>query len=85
LHIDAPTKWFAEFIRRHQLPALSLHGLRHTAATIMVEAGVPLRAVSEHLGHGQVSTTANIYVHTTQASRERAAEALANALIKMPK
>lgn len=82
LHIDAPTKWFAKFIARHGLPSLNLHGLRHTAATIMLEAGVPVRTVSEHLGHGQTSTTTNIYAHTTQASRERAAEALQQAVVQ---
>lgn len=80
LHVDAPTKWFAEFITRHQLPPLNLHGLRHTAATIMLEAGIPVRTLSEHLGHGQTSTTTNIYAHTTQASREQAATALQNAI-----
>lgn len=80
LHIDAPTTWFAKFIARHQLPPLNLHGLRHTAATIMLEAGIPIRTVSEHLGHGQTSTTTNIYAHTTQASREQAATALQNAV-----
>ena len=80
LHIDAPTKWFEKFIARHKLPPLNLHGLRHTAATIMLEAGIPVKTVSEHLGHGQTSTTTNIYAHTTQASRERAAEALSDAV-----
>ena len=80
LHVDAPTKWFAKFIARHQLPSLNLHGLRHTAATIMLEAGIPVRTVSEHLGHGQTSTTTNIYAHTTQNSRELAAEALKKAV-----
>ena len=63
LHIDAPTKWFAEFISRHQLPPLNLHGLRHTAAAIMLEAGIPVNAVAAHLGHGQPSTTSNIYAN----------------------
>ncbi len=81
LHIDTPTRIMEAFVQRHHLPQLTLHGLRHTAATVMIEAGVPLRAVSEHLGHGQTSTTVNIYTHTTQASRALAGVALQNAVI----
>lgn len=80
LHVDAPTKWFAKFIARRCLPPLNLHGLRHTAATIMLEAGIPVKTVSEHLGHGQTSTTTNIYAHTTQVSRDQAAETMSNAV-----
>ena len=80
LHIDAPTTWFAKFIGRHQLPSMNLHSLRHTAATIMLEAGIPVRTVSEHLGHGQTSTTTNIYAHTTQSSRELVAKVMKNAV-----
>lgn len=80
LHIDTPTRLMAAFVRQSGLPTLSLHGLRHTAATVMIEAGVPLRAVSEHLGHGQASTTANIYTHATATSRALAGTALTKAV-----
>lgn len=79
-HIDAPTKWFTRFIGRHGLPALNLHGLRHTNATIQINAGIPLRTVAESLGHAEVSTTSNIYSHPTQVARQRAADALSRAL-----
>jgi integrase len=68
MHVDTPSKWFVGFVRRHQLPPLTLHGLRHTAATLMIEAGIPVRTVSEHLGHGQTSTTVNIYTHSSRAN-----------------
>jgi len=51
MSVDTPTRWFADFITRHKLPPIGLHGLRHTAATLMIDAGLPIRAVSEHLGH----------------------------------
>ncbi len=80
LHIDMPTRIMEIFVRRHRLPPLTLHGLRHTAATVMIEAGVPLCAVSEHLGHGQTSTTVNIYTHATPASRALAGASLQNVI-----
>lgn len=42
---------------------LSLHSLRHTHATLMLEAGVPMKAVSERLGHSNFNITMNVYAH----------------------
>ncbi|MFE6905239.1 tyrosine-type recombinase/integrase [Streptomyces erythrochromogenes] len=63
--------------RLHQLseeagvPRITVHDLRHPAATITISAGVPLTVVSKTLWHSTLSTTANIYSHLTwQAARE---------------
>jgi integrase len=45
------------------LPALTLHELRHTAATNMLAAGVPPKVVSERLGHATVAMTLDTYGH----------------------
>jgi integrase len=45
------------------LPYLSLHGLRHTWATLAMAAGVPARVVQERLGHSDVSITLGTYSH----------------------
>lgn len=44
-------------------PLVSLHGLRHTAASVMLLAGVPLLVVSRQLGHASVDVTARVYAH----------------------
>ncbi|MGP4012740.1 tyrosine-type recombinase/integrase [Streptomyces sp. 4N124] len=50
---------------------MSVHDLRHLAATLTITAGVPLTLVSKTLRHSTLSTTANIYSHLTrQAARE---------------
>lgn len=41
----------------------TMHTLRHTYATRCFEAGVDIKAISEQLGHANVKTTYNIYVH----------------------
>nr|WP_244187784.1 tyrosine-type recombinase/integrase [Streptomyces regalis] len=53
------------------VPPVTVHDLRHLAATLTITAGVPLTVVSKTLRHSTLSTTANIYSHLTrQAARE---------------
>ena len=63
----------ARFEKRKGLPPVSLHGLRHTYASLLHSSGVDMAAVSANLGHSNLSTTANIYTHIfktpTQASK----------------
>ena len=53
---------------------ITLHGLRHSHATALIAAGVPINAVSESLGHSETSTTMNIYVHCSPAMQQRATD-----------
>ncbi len=55
------------------LPAIGLHGLRHTHATLVLEAGVDAKTVSERLGHDSVQTTLDLYGHATPHMRGSAA------------
>ena len=55
------------------VPAIGLHGLRHTHATLLLEAGVDVKTVSERLGHDTVQTTLELYGHVTQTMRSNAA------------
>ena len=67
-----------------QLPVIPFHGLRHTAATLLIAAGVDVKTISARLGHALTSTTMNIYVHALQESDEKAADAISNLLGKQP-
>ena len=53
-----------------------LHHARHTAASVLLSAGVPLKIVSETLGHSTVTLTADRYGHLLPADSDRVAEAL---------
>jgi integrase len=61
-------------LRRLGLPRRRFHDLRHTFATLALEAGEGLDAVSRALGHTSVATTADIYGHWTPAMQERLAQ-----------
>jgi integrase len=49
------------------------HDLRHTAATLMLEQGVPLKVISEILGHSSIAVTADIYTEVVDALKSEAA------------
>lgn len=65
---------------RAGLPNISLHTLRHTAATLMLLNNVPLKVVSEILGHSSISITADIYGHVTHEAARDALTTLDEAL-----
>lgn len=52
---------FRRFLKNTEFNFLTLHGLRHSNATLLLNAGVDIKVVSEHLGHSNIRTT-NIYL-----------------------
>jgi integrase len=62
------------------LPSIPFHGLRHSAATAMLAAGVPLKVVSEALGHSTITVTADRYAGVVPAQKREAADAMERAL-----
>jgi integrase len=59
---------------------LRIHDLRHTCASWLLSAGVPLIIVSAHLGHEDTSVTAKIYGHLDRTAGQAAAAAMAKML-----
>ncbi|MET9960406.1 site-specific integrase [Streptomyces sp. NPDC006326] len=59
------------------VPRVTVHDLRHLAATITFTAGVPLTVVSKTLRHSNLSTTANLYSHLTQQAAREAVRSVA--------
>jgi integrase len=73
LYHTTPTGWWNDFVKRHGIRKIRLHDLRHSSATLLIEAGAHLKAIQERLGHKQFQTTADIYAHVTKkVSRELA-------------
>ena len=80
IHPCSVTDWFEKFVKRHDLPSVCVHSLRHTNATLMIASGVDLRTVSKRLGHAQMTTTANIYTHAIRTADEIASNTIENIL-----
>lgn len=55
-----------------EIPKLALHGLRHTHATNLLQAGVHPRIVQERLGHADISITMGLYSHVTESMQRDA-------------
>ena len=60
-----------------QLPTITLHGLRHTWATLALSAGIDIKIVSERLNHSSTHITREIYTHVTPPMQSDAAERVA--------
>ena len=56
------------------------HDLRHTHASQLLRAGVPVKVVSERLGHATTSITLDIYAHTLPGMQQEAVDKIAAAL-----
>ena len=83
MHIGSPTKRFQKLIAKHDLRPITLYGLRHTAASIMIAQGLTPVEVAARLGHAQTSTTLDIYAHAFMDANERATAAVASVLDPM--
>jgi integrase len=53
------------------------HDLRHTYATLSLQAGIPAKVVSERLGHKSIAITLDTYSHVTPGMQEEAASQVA--------
>jgi integrase len=58
------------------LPDIRFHDLRHSAASLMLAQGIPLRSIQEILGHGSIAMTANLYAHVGEQLKRQAADAM---------
>lgn len=69
----------------HELKlAFDYHSLRHTHATRLIEAGANVKAVQERLGHKNITTTMNVYVHNTDTMAQDAADLFEAAVNGLP-
>lgn len=77
---DSVTSWFKSFVLRHELPYLSIKGLRHTNATLQIAGGTPLTTVAARLGHANTNTTSRVYAHAIRTADAAAAELIGDTL-----
>jgi integrase len=61
------------------MPAVTLHSLRHTHASMLINAGLDILTISRRLGHSSPTTTLNVYGHLIHGGDDRAAQIMETA------
>ncbi len=73
IHPDLFSQTFDRAVAKSGLPEITLHDLRHTHATLLLKAGVPVKVVSERLGHSNPAFTMSVYQHVIPGMQAEAA------------
>lgn len=80
MHQTIPRRWLQNFCKDNGLPIITVHGLRHANASLLISSGADVKTVSSTLGHSQTSTTLDIYAHSFATKQAEASEAVAEML-----
>ena len=75
---DALTRKWERFLKSNNLPKIRLHDIRHTHATLLIQAGVNPKVVQERLGQADVTITLNTYTHVMPDMAKDAANKIEN-------
>lgn len=77
-------KDFLRILDESGLPKMRFHDLRHTAASLMLNHGIPVIVVSRRLGHAKASTTLDIYGHLLTEMQDEAARLMDELVTPQP-
>lgn len=72
--------YYKRLMKQLDIPALKFHGLRHSFATRCIESNCDYKTVSVLLGHSNISTTLNLYVHPNMEQKKRCIEQMLKAI-----
>jgi len=73
VHPHSISQAFERIVRRAGIPRIRLHDLRHTHGTLLIKEGVPVKVVSERLGHNNPVFTIDTYQHVLPGMQAQAA------------
>jgi integrase len=76
--------YFNLYIKEIGLPKITLHGLRHTHATLLLKMGVNTKIVSERLGHSTINMTLDTYSHVLDDIQDEVVQVFSNNLKILP-
>ncbi|HBG5350101.1 TPA: site-specific integrase [Clostridioides difficile] len=73
---------FRRFLEYEQLPHIRFHDLRHSHVTLLMNSHIPIKVISERVGHSNVNTTLNIYSHVLDEMDREASDKISGKLYK---
>ncbi|GHN43060.1 site-specific integrase [Lactobacillus delbrueckii] len=69
--------------KRLGIPAITVHGLRHTHASLLIANGASIQYVAERLGHANTETTQRVYIHLLEKRRKQDEQKMATAMMEL--
>jgi integrase len=75
---DFVSKKFRKLLKKHDMPDIRFHNLRHTTASILVSKGFDIKSIQMWLRHANVKTTLNIYAHVSEDAKHTIAKDISN-------
>jgi integrase len=81
VHPHSMSQTVARLQRAAGVPEIRLHDLRHTHATLLLKHGIPLKVVSERLGHSTPAFTMAVYQHVLPGMQRDAANTFARLIV----
>jgi integrase len=85
IHPDLFSQTWSRLMEKSDVRRIRLHDLRHTHASILLKAGVPVKVVSERLGHSSPAFTMTVYQHVLPGMQADAAAAFGEAVFGRPR
>ncbi|WP_297131488.1 tyrosine-type recombinase/integrase [Terrisporobacter sp.] len=77
---DVLSKKFRLFLKENNLKHIRFHDLRHSHVTLLINAKVPIKVISERVGHSNINTTLNIYSHALKEMDQEASDKISDTL-----
>ncbi|WP_251319758.1 tyrosine-type recombinase/integrase [Flintibacter muris] len=71
---DVISQWFSKFLERNNLPKITLHEVRHTSISYLINKGVDIKKVADRAGHQNTRTTEEIYGHIYAKTKRATAD-----------
>jgi len=75
---------YGELVKRAGVPHISIHGIRHTVATLAIGAGQDIRTLADLLGHSKTSITTDIYAHVMPHRKRELTKAISDIVLNHP-
>ncbi|MFZ8764816.1 site-specific integrase [Enterococcus diestrammenae] len=82
IQLSKPRTWMLRVMRNNNLRIITIHGFRHTHATLLLEAGVPAKTISERLGHSTIQITHDLYIHVTEKMEKKTPQVFASIMAR---
>jgi len=80
---DVLSKKFSKFLKDNNLEHIRFHDLRHSHVTLLINSKVPIKVISERVGHSNINTTLNIYAHALKEMDSEASDKISETLFKL--